>query len=137
MHFIPRLALAMLLMAIPTEAVAQATLSPANERKLKIAETVATFGYIGTSIADAKFTYDCVKRGTCREANPFLAPIVNKHGIGAAMTAKVAFNLGVLGGINLIAHEWPERRKTVFFALLAANAVNVAVLTHNYRVLQR
>lgn len=121
------LVLALVFRAVPAHAQ--------SDRKLMIAESAAVFGYIGTSLADAKFTYDCVKAKTCREANPFLAPIVNKHGIGAAMTAKVAFNLGVMGGISLISHQWPERKKTFLFALLAANAVNVAVLTHNYRVL--
>ena len=53
------------------------------------------------------------------------------------MTTKVAFNLGVMGGISLISQQWPERKKTFLFALLAANAVNVAVLTHNYRVLHK
>lgn len=106
-----------------------------DDHRLDLASSVALITYVGTSVADARFTVQCVHRHVCREANPLLAPIVNKHGIGTAMTAKVAFNLGVVGVMQVISHQWPERKKTLFFSLLAANAVNVAVLAHNHRVL--
>ena len=114
-----------------------ASVSHADDRALKITESALILGYIGTSVADARFTFQCVERGVCREANPFLKPLVDRRGIGAAMSAKVAFNLGVVGGLAMISHKWPDRHKTFIAAMIAANAVNVWVLEHNRRALAR
>ena len=95
---------------------------------------VALGAYITAAALDGSITSYCVGRGECREANPLLAPVVERHGVVAAMTLKGAFHGGILG-ILLSMHK--ERPKVALWTTIGLLAAQVAVDAHNVKTLRR
>ena len=92
--------------------------------------------YAGLATWDAALTVKCVQAKTCHEANPLLAPLVNRHGIKTAMTAKLALNTAMTGGAIYVARKYPHRRKTITAMLMSMAAVQGYVVYRNYQVIQ-
>ena len=101
-----------------------------------VASFAAGLTSISLSAADALITYRSVSDGRAREANPLLVPFVRSHGIGKTMVGKFAVDAGVEGVLRYISHRYPERRKTVFIARLAADSMKAYVVVHNLHVLR-
>jgi dipeptide/tripeptide permease len=124
-----------LLMALMSAQVAHAE----DHDRDRVAVTSFTLGLasISLSFADAIITYRAVKSGRAREANPLLVPFVETHGIGKTMIAKVGVDFGQELGLRYIAHRWPERKKTVMIARVAAVGLKGFVVAHNVHELRR
>lgn len=98
---------------------------------------VAGTTYFGLAVWDAALTIRCVQEHTCHEANPLLAPLVNRRGIKTAMGAKLALNTAMTGVALSVARKYPGRRKTITAMLVGMAAVQGYVVYRNYQVLQR
>lgn len=110
--------------------------SAEDRGRIEIANLAAGVTYIGLASADAVITYRSVSDGRAREANPLLVPFVESHGIGRTMGAKLAVNIGMELGLRYIERRWPESRKSVLLARIAAVGVQGFVVAHNLRVLR-
>lgn len=100
------------------------------------AATLAAGAYVGLAAIDAKNTYDCVKAGTCVEANPLIRPFVERRGIGPAMAGKVAVNVGMLAATQAITSRWPDRHRMRAVAYVSMMLVQGYVVYRNERVLR-
>lgn len=107
-----------------------------DRSRLAIASLAAGTASIGLSAADAWITYRAVSDGLAREANPWLVPYVESHGIGRTMAAKFAIDVGGEAGLRYIEHRWPKQQKAVLAAKLAMVGVRGFVVAHNLRVLR-
>lgn len=94
---------------------------------------LALGGYITAAFFDASITSYCYGQGSCREANPVLAPIVERHGVVAAMTVKGAMHAGIAGLLLKYHQDSPKR---VFWITVGLTAAQIAVDVVNVRTLQ-
>ena len=118
-------ALVLVVLCIARPASAQS----AEETRFRI----VTGGYITAAFLDASETAYCSGQGRCHEINPILSPIVERHGVVAAMTVKGAFHAGILGIATSMHKERPKTATAFMVALLAAQ---VFVDVHNMRTLR-
>ena len=115
-----------LLLLLPAPSWAQS----ADDRRAHL----AIGAYITSAFFDASITSYCHGQGRCRELNPVLAPIVERHGIVAAMTVKGAFHAGIIG-ILLDMHQ--HRPQAALWTAVGLTAAQVYVDWHNVRELRQ
>lgn len=112
------------------------TTAHADERLLRNAKRVLQGSYIAAGVWDAYKTVLCVRTVYgCYEANPVLKPIVEEHGIEAAMTGKVAFQVGVVAATEYFWRKYPEKRPAILGTLGAMLAFQLWVNKHNATVI--
>lgn len=99
-----------------------------------VVATVPTLGVLAA--LDAHGTIDCVRLGTCHEANPFLRPLVDRHGIEVAMGSKLAVQGGLVAVSLWAMHRYPEHRKGIVLGLVTATVLQGVVVGLNQRTLR-
>ncbi len=114
----------LLLLLMPSTASAQ------SERATHLA--LAT--YMTSAFFDTSITSYALGRGNAHEANPILAPIIERHGVAVAMTAKGAMHVGIAA---LILHYHQDAPKRVFWITVGLTAAQVAVDVANVHTLRR
>lgn len=105
---------------------------PASADSLKV--HVALFGYMTTAFVDTAETSYCIALKTCREANPVLRPLVERHGVVPAMAVKGAMHTGIAWFL-LTQHK--DHPKAAFWSTLALIGAQTAVDIHNIRAIQK
>jgi hypothetical protein len=114
----------LVLIILPSPATAQ------SER----ATHLALGTYMTTAFLDTSITSYYVGQGTVHEANPALRPIVERHGIVAAMTVKGAMHVGIAA---LILHYHKDAPKRTFWITVGLTAAQLAVDVANVRTVRR
>lgn len=91
---------------------------------------IALGTYLTAAFADVSQTAYCLGQGTCRELNPIMRPIMDRHGVVPALALKGAINTGVAAILLHDHHRYPKR---AFWLSVVAASVQTAVVVHNYR----
>lgn len=91
---------------------------------------IALGSYMTAGFIDAAGTAYCHGAGTCREVNPVLRPIVDRHGVVAAMAVKGAMHSGISAWL-LRDRKRHERR--AFWTAVALAGAQLAVDIGNSR----
>jgi hypothetical protein len=112
-------ALLVLLLAVPVSAQTDGRLTHA-----------AIAGYTVAAFVDVSGTSYCLGKQTCREVNPFFAPVVERGGVVPAMALKGATHTAI-AGLLLTKHK--RHPKAVFWFAVALMSAQIAVDVHNYR----
>ena len=86
--------------------------------------------YMTAAFFDTAITSYHIGLGDVHEANPFLRPIVERHGVVAAMTVKGAMHVGIAALLLKYHQDAPKR---VFWITLGLTAAQVAVDVANVR----
>lgn len=95
---------------------------------------IAIGAYMTAGFWDAAGTAYCHGKGTCREVNPLLAPLVDRRGVVPAMTVKGAMHVGISAWLLHDRHKHPKR---AFWTAVGLTAAQVAVNIGNARRLTR
>lgn len=117
--------LAALLLLVPVSAQAQAR----DEARTH----AALASYLTAAFLDVSITSYCQGRGECREANPLLAPIVERQGVVAAMTVKGAMHAGITW---TLLRQHRHHPRAVFWTTLGLLGAQLAVDAYNIRQTQ-
>lgn len=91
---------------------------------------LALGAYMVAGFADATGTAYCQGARTCHEVNPVLAPIVERHGVVAAMTVKGAMHTGISAWLL---HDRKRHERRAFWTAIALAGAQVAVDIGNAR----
>ena len=106
--------------------------SPATAQSER-ATHLALGAYMTAAFFDTAITSYHIGLGDVHEANPFLRPIVERHGVVAAMTVKGAMHVGIAALLLKYHQDAPKR---VFWITLGLTAAQVAVDVANVRTVR-
>jgi len=93
---------------------------------------IALGAYITTGFIDASGTAYCHGAGTCHEVNPVLRPIVDRHGVVAAMAVKGAMHTGISAW--LLRDRQRHERRAFWTAVALAGAQLAVDIGNNRRI---
>lgn len=95
---------------------------------------VALGAYMTAAFFDTSITSYAIGQGVAHEANPFLRPIVENHGVVTAMTIKGGLHVGI-AALILKYHKTAPKR--TFWITVGLTAAQVAVDVANVRTVNR
>lgn len=119
-----RLLFVVVLLLLPSTAAAQA----------ETATHLALGAYMTAAFFDTSITSYAIGQGVAHEANPFLRPIVENHGVVTAMTIKGGLHVGI-AALILKYHKTAPKR--TFWITVGLTAAQVAVDVANVRTVNR
>jgi hypothetical protein len=93
---------------------------------------IAIGAYITAGFVDAAGTAYCHGAGTCHEVNPVLSPIVDRHGVVAAMSVKGAMHTGISAW--LLRDRKRHERRAFWTAVALAGAQLAVDIGNNRRI---
>ncbi len=109
---------------LPTTAAAQS----------EAATHIALGTYMTAAFFDTSITSYAIGKGNAHEANPILRPIVEQHGVVAAMTVKGAMHVGIAALILKYHKRYPKR---TFWVTVGLTGAQIAVDALNVRTVNR